>query len=419
MSRLERLFIGGVLLLAGAVLVVVLGTLGVEIPFVAGGLGGGRSAEPSAFRREPPPLPDEAAAAEEDGLLAELRAREFAGVDPGIGGWPAMPSGPGDAAGRAGDAGADPSRANPAREASAASAGRDPLVDALKAKTDLADPAQLMAFLIGTFTVNGTKLGPEDLDFLFEALAVQEDWGVRNLLLSHLERIGGKGVTNGVLAFLATENDPAAVVRALRTLRELNDPAAVAGLVEALAGSSNRKVRDAAFHHLLEAGNPAATKPLLAALGRSSDPVLERYALAALSQIGGAEGVETVLDYALSGDPARQALGLKSLRDVKDPAAVPALSDALARAGPPAVRGQVIRTLGRTRSPEAVAPLARAATADPDRRIRLEAIRGLVQVGSPDAIPALGSIVAGGDRVEASAAERAIQAIERQSARRR
>jgi HEAT repeat protein len=289
----------------------------------------------------------------------------------------------------------------------------------MKAEVDLSDPAQLMAFLIATFTPDGTKLGAEDLDFLFEALAAQEDWGLRNLLFTHLERIGGESVTNGVLGFLATEQDPAAFARALRTLGALKDDAAVAGLVEVMATSQNRRLRDAAFKNLLAAKNPAATGPLLDALARSTDPSLRRYALAALTQVGGAEGAAVVVQYATSSDPVEKALGLKSLRDIRDPASVGVLTDALARSTDPGFRSQAIRTISQTRSSEGVQPLAHVALQDPNRGLRMAAISGLARIGSPEAIPALSTIAAQGDRGTARAAERAIQSIERQEEKRR
>ncbi len=411
----ERLFLGAVLLVAGAGILLALRAVGVPVPILAEH---SPEAQPVSVRDDrslelPPAAPPE----EEPGLLEELGAGSpwaggplgGAGGDPAAGAASAAPgAGPGDAEG-----GGAP------EEAGGKKAGRDPLVDRLLAKVDLSDPGQVMAFLIATFTPRGTKLGEEDVDLLLKVLAEQKQFGLRNLLMAHLERIGGEKVTEGILAFLATDPDPASAARALHTLGVQKDERAVEGLVGFLAETKNRRLREAAFRNLLGTRNPAATGPLLDVLDRAQDPGLKRYALAALSQLGGEQGAEAVLRYATSPDPLERSLGQRSLRDLRSPAAVPVLTDALARGVDPPTTWQVIRALGRIRDVRAVEPLGRLALEETNRGLRIEAIKGLGQIGRAEAVPTLRSI-AESDKNPAvrRMAERAIQAIRRQEARR-
>ncbi|MHC4860492.1 MAG: HEAT repeat domain-containing protein [Planctomycetota bacterium] len=417
----ERLFLAAVLLVAGAGILVALNALGVSVPLLSGRAPQAESLLGDDGQDEPPPLPDDA----EDGLLAELDAGDAAwfdrhgpearaeflgpgGARPGL----ADPlAAGGDGGSRAGE-GAD-------GEDGEGKKGRDPLVDKLKAATDLTDPGQLMAFLIATFTPKGTKLGAEDLEFLFEALGEHDDWGVRNLLFAHLERIGGGDVTGGILEFLKSAKNPASLARALGALRSLKDDAAVTGIVEFLAGTQNRKLREVAFRNLLQTKSGAATASLLDVLDHSRDPQLTRYALAALSQLGGERGAQAVLEFASSSDPYERAIGQKSLRDIRDPAAVPALSTALERGDDPAIRTQVARTMGRIRDVSAVEPLGQAALYDESRAVRMESIRSLAHIGRAEAYPALRTISESDeDKGMRKAATRAIHAIERRETQR-
>jgi len=410
----ERSVIAVVLLVAGGAILVALNALGVGIPWLSDAVPQGRSFIDEERDLEPPDLP---AVDDEAGLLAELRAGGPNGFGPDadgrIRGLPDEPAGEDEPV----SAGAAAAAAESEEEAGSS---RDPLVDQLKAKVDVKDPGQLLAFLMATFTPKGTKLSGEDLEFLFEALAVQEDWGVRNLLLAHLERIGGEEVTEGVLGFLKEAKDPASLNRALSALRSLNDEAAVTGIVQFLSETKNRRLREAAFKNLLATKNGAvATEPLLRVLDEARDPNLKRYALAALSQLGGEAGAQAILRFAVSSDPQERSLGLKSLRDVKSRAAVPALSASLGRYTDPRVQVQVLRSLGKIRDPRSVPAVTHVVAYGTNRGTRFEALRTLAQIGRAEAVPTLRQLAESDpDKSIRRGASRTISVIERAESRR-
>jgi HEAT repeat protein len=404
MNLLERLFLCGGLLAVGAVGVIVLLALGVDVPFLSARYTpAADTAEEIAVEDGLPP-PEFPADEEEPGLLDELRSPDGAAWSGpgGTGGAPAIDDGGEEVL--------------PAKVIEAL--GRDPLVDRLKAGVDVTDTGQVLAFLMATFTENGTKLGEEDLEFLFKALGEQEDFGLRNLLFAHLERIGTGAVTEGVLAFLAAEKNPAAIGRALTTLKEQGDEAAVRGLVSFLAETKNRKLQDLAFKNLLGTKSEAAVEPLMSVLANSEDRSARQYALAALSQIGGAAGAEAVIRYAGSSDPFERSIGTKSLRDLQNREAVPVLADSLDRTTDVALRTNVVRTLGRLCDPRAVPSVSQVALYGENRVIRTEALKSLAQIGSTSALPALRAIAETDENAGMRrTAERTIAVIEKQAAR--
>jgi HEAT repeat protein len=413
----ERAFLLLVLLVGAGVVLLSLSAFGVPIPYLSGS--GDTDIGDLAWEDDlPPPLqpPDE----EEGGLLAELDGGRDGDMRPldapdvlpasGVTGAPGSDVASGSADGsEAATPDGDPEKP----------ATRDPAIDRLKASVDVKDNAELLGFLIGMMTEKGTKLSEEDLEFLLDALAKNEDYGVRNLLFTHLERIGGEGVTEGVLAFLEKEKNPAAVRLALGALRSQNDSAAVNGLVDFMEKTKNGRLREAAFKNLLATKNGSATVALLDILDHAENPSLKRYALAAVSQLGGAEGADAVLRYASSSDPLERGLGLKSLRDIKSPGAVPALTEAATRGTDNVLRTQSLRALARIRDASSIPAVSRIAAEDSNPGLRNEAVRTLASIGRADALPALRQI-AQADRSAAVRrnAERAIVRIESVEARR-
>jgi HEAT repeat protein len=416
MNWLERFVFLGIVVAAGVVTLIALSATGVvHLPFLPSRSTADFDDGSPDARPLPPPLPDE-----EGGLLAEIRREGHAGSGGGDR-EPASPPGAASPQDPDRPPGGDATPGTPVEGADPSAGGRtrDPIVDQLKKTVDLADPGQLLAFLIATFTPRGTKLGPEDLQLLLDGLSAQTDFGVRNLLFSHLERLGGEEAIRGILGFIGQEQNPQAVARGLQALGVMADDAAVLGLVDFLGDTPNPRLRDVAFQSLLASRSGAGTDDLIALLSSTADPAVRRYSLAALSQLGGERGASAVLSFAASSDPAERAIGLKSLRDLSNPAAVPALSDALARGGAPDYRTEVIRALGRTRQPSAVTPILRSATSDPSPALRLEAIRVVAGIGGSDAVPTLSSIAAQDQHPGVrKAAERAILLIERREAAR-
>lgn len=412
MNWTERTFLALVLLVGAGVILVTLGALGVPVPFLADRANERADESDGAREDVPPPVlrPEE-----DEGLLAELeggpggrmRGLEAPGVAPSV-----------ERAAAADSAGA-PRGETEAGEVAAGEKTRDPLVDQLKAKVDPKDPGQVLGFLMAMTTPKGTKLSEEDLEFLFAALGEHEDYGVRNLLLMHLERVGGEQVTQGVLKFLEDEKNPAAIQRALATLRVQNDDAAVNGLVAYMENAKNRRLREAAFQNLLRTRNGSATDALLDLLDHTQDRSLKRYALAAASQLGGEAGAQAVLGFAGSSDPFERSIGMKGLKDIRSAEAVPALTAAASGGSDNYLRSQAMRALGRIRDPGAIDGVSLVAASDPNRGLRNEAIRTLGSIGYADALPTLREI-AGNDSSAylRRSAEKAIVSIERQEARR-
>jgi HEAT repeat protein len=406
----ERLFLLLVLVVVGGGGLLALNAAGVPVPFLT-------TPSPSVDRDPrdglPPPTPDLA----EEERLAELDAAGPA--------WDAelLPEADwlADRAEEDGHLeGDDVARGDGANDADSKKV-RDPLVDQMKAGLDPEDPGQIMAFLIGTFTPNGTKLGEEDLDLLLKALTEQKDFGLRNLVMAHLERIGGETVTQGLLAFLQNDKDPASLTRAMNALKRQNDEAAVVGLVEFMADTKNGRLRDAAYRNILGTKNAAATEPLIDALGAmgADDTHFVRYAVSALSQIGGARGAEVVVSYAFSSDPTERGVGVRLLTNLRSPEAVPALSEALGTSRDAHLSVQVMRSLGQIGHESAIPSVSRVALYEESPGLRHVAMRSLAQIGSASAIPTLQQIVQTEENKGIQrAAERTITSIEKTEAKR-
>jgi len=106
--------------------------------------------------------------------------------------------------------------------------------------------------------------------------------------------------------------------------------------------------------------------------------------------------------------PAESAQAQEEISEIADPAAVEALSGALAKEGSFRVRGLYIESLGHIHSGEAAAVLTRTALDHPDPETRIAAVERLVAIGPQVAAPALIAALSGPDNSRINRAAEAL-----------
>lgn len=98
----------------------------------------------------------------------------------------------------------------------------------------------------------------------------------------------------------------------------------------------------------------------------------------------------------------------EEIREISDPAALPALADALEREAVQRVRGWYVEALGRIGSPEALGVLVRVALDHPDGETRIAAIERLAALGPQAAVPTLVSALGSADNGQVNRAAEAL-----------
>jgi hypothetical protein len=110
-------------------------------------------------------------------------------------------------------------------------------------------------------------------------------------------------------------------------------------------------------------------------------------------------------------DPATSATAAEELREIVDPAAVPALGAALAREGVPQVRAFLLESLSRIGSPDAIAIILQVAIDHADPDTRLTAVERLQAIGPRIAEPACVAALGGPDNARVNRAAEVIGAL--------
>jgi hypothetical protein len=106
--------------------------------------------------------------------------------------------------------------------------------------------------------------------------------------------------------------------------------------------------------------------------------------------------------------PATSDRAAEEIRGIADPAAVPAIVNALGKEPMPRVRGWYVEALARIRSPDAVAALVAAALDHVDADTRISAVERLVVIGPHAAVPALVAALHGPDNARINRAAEAL-----------
>lgn len=110
-------------------------------------------------------------------------------------------------------------------------------------------------------------------------------------------------------------------------------------------------------------------------------------------------------------DPATAATATEELREIVDPAAVPALGAALARESVPQVRAFLLEALARIGTPEALSIVVQAAVDHVDPDTRMTAVERLQAIGPRIAESALVAALSGPDNARLNRAAEAIGAL--------
>jgi len=255
-------------------------------------------------------------------------------------------------------------------------------VDLLKEVLDSGDPEKLRMFLVSTMSARGSELGEAEAVLLLEAIGEEKNPGLQNAMIMHLERVGGEGVTQGLIEFLDSKQRSGVASRTLQALGRIGGPFAMPALVDALGNPTLGRARRTAADVLGRSKDPGVVGPLATTLG-AADRGTRQLAAATLVRVGTPEGYQAVVDYAASGDAGDRAFGRRLIeRSTRGPAAVPVMGAALGRESDAALRVSLARSLGRSKSPEASRYLIQAAANDGKAQVRIEAINALARLGA-------------------------------------
>lgn len=106
--------------------------------------------------------------------------------------------------------------------------------------------------------------------------------------------------------------------------------------------------------------------------------------------------------------PATAERAIEEIREISDPAAVPALAAAVSRESAPTARGWYVEALARIGSPDSVRSLVAIALDHPDAETRIAAVERLQKLGPQLATPMLTAALASGDNAQVNRAAEAL-----------
>ena len=164
-----------------------------------------------------------------------------------------------------------------------------------------------------------------------------------------------------------------------------SDPKLVAALTAALK-DTDKDVREAAMHALVQMRDPSIYEPLVQAL-KDAAPDVRRSAVFGLGQMRDKRAVEPLMAALKDSDAEVREQAAFALGQLRDRAAVDALAGALRDANAD-VREQAIFALGQIRDPRAVEPLI-SALKDAAANAREQAAFALGQIRASSAVEAL------------------------------
>ncbi len=219
-----------------------------------------------------------------------------------------------------------------------------------------------------------------------------EDWGIREEAALAL---GASRDRRAVVPLLAMLKDPDRAVRAaaITALTEIGEPAVTA--VGACLDDPDLTVQESAACILARIGDARVSDRLMIALG-SADWIVRMHAAQALGRIGEPRAVPRLLPLLNDKVKAVRVDAAQALVRIGQPAVAPLL-EALTH-GEWLVRLHAVEALGKLKSPEAVEPLLRTLFNDRDPAVREDSVRSLGEIGDARAVPALRAVVAGASR---------------------
>ena len=171
--------------------------------------------------------------------------------------------------------------------------------------------------------------------------------------------------------------------------RTASDPRTVAALTAALK-DTDKDVREAAMHALVQLRDPAIYEPLVQALKDASADVREA-AVHGLMQLRDRRAVDPLMGLLKDQNASVRESAVHALGQMKDPKAVDGLILAIKDENP-SVREQAVFALGQIRDARAVDPLI-GALKDTNASVREQAAFALGQLRDKRAAPALNALV--------------------------
>lgn len=216
---------------------------------------------------------------------------------------------------------------------------------------------------------------------------------VRAAALRALGRIGSEGAIKVLIAALA-KDDPAALRSPVRDALVSAGKPAIPALIGALQGSPQPGAAAGAALSLGALKAAEGAPAIVRAMQRGA--LSMRFGLRALSQLGAASALPTVLEVLDDPDPVARKEAIRAAAALLDPMHVdgrpvdPASASLRERGTPVDEKIELVRLLGRTGAPRAQAVLLPLASAKPTalRLAVLEAL-GTLRVGSPEVDKAL------------------------------
>jgi HEAT repeat protein/beta-lactamase regulating signal transducer with metallopeptidase domain len=171
--------------------------------------------------------------------------------------------------------------------------------------------------------------------------------------------------------------------------RAASDPKLIAALTAALK-DTDKEVREAAMHALVQLRDPSIYEPLVQALKDASADVRES-AVHGLMQLHDRRAVDPLLTMLKDSNPGVREGAVHALGQLRDPRAVDGLITALKDENP-SVREQAAFALGQLRDPRGVDPLIEALK-DQNPSVREQAAFALGQLRDKRAAAALNALV--------------------------
>jgi HEAT repeat protein/beta-lactamase regulating signal transducer with metallopeptidase domain len=219
---------------------------------------------------------------------------------------------------------------------------------------------------------------------LVSALRDSDD-GVR---LAAIQSLASRDVRQVVPELLPALSDASVDVRraVAEALSQMQDPRAIAALVQALRTDTDPQVREMAAQALGHIDDESAVPGLLAAWREERVTAVRRQIIDALAGIGSASSASALMDALRDGDAEIRASAVNGLGAIEYKAAAPQIIPLLRDANAD-VRHKAAWALGALKAADALDELMTAA-ADANAEVRQAALHALDELETPRALPA-------------------------------
>ena len=216
----------------------------------------------------------------------------------------------------------------------------------------------LQGLLISELTRDGTRFTAEHVPNLFDALMEVDDFGLEQLVLTHLERIEGapEQLVDGYLEYLDSSKRPHHSEAVFERLGDIGGEAAITGLSDLVRTDERGKLRHQAADALAEIKDPRGVDAIRDVLLRDAENHGARSLMESLARFEAREALDVMIEY---GSKSGNEHALGAFRSLRSDELAGALADSLRGRSSEAYTRMAIKKLGEFADPATIPSLER------------------------------------------------------------